>query len=67
MRVDVSFACRDATQNEWLSARARVSLAPLFIHDCAVSSCASAPDGIGVSPLRPVSYTHLTLPTICSV
>eukprot|EP00969_Alexandrium_andersonii_P160095 7073531-Alexandrium_andersonii.AAC.1 len=27
----------------------------------------SKPTSIGKTPLLPVSYTHLTLPTICSV
>ena len=25
------------------------------------------PDGREIAPITPVSYTHLTLPTICSV
>eukprot|EP00975_Prorocentrum_lima_P020069 4223528-Prorocentrum_lima.AAC.1 len=30
------------------------------------SACGASP-GEGAAPLRSVSYTHLTLPTICSV
>ena len=46
----------------------RTPFRDMFVKDGSGSGCVSfSADEIGITELGPVSYTHLTLPTICSV